>query len=68
MTEEKKLPKIIYKEKEYEQEKLSERQRYLFSQVFDIEKKEKRLKFEMDQLLASKEKMEEFLEKEFRNG
>tara|TARA_B100000424_G_scaffold270559_1_gene270210 strand:- start:2399 stop:2605 length:207 start_codon:yes stop_codon:yes gene_type:complete len=68
MTEEKKLPKIIYKEKEYEQEKLTEKQIYLFSQVLDIEKKEKRLKFEMDQLLASKEKMEEFLEKELSNG
>ena len=43
MSEEKKLPKIMYKEKEYEQEKLTEKQRYLFSQVFDIEKKEKTL-------------------------
>tara|TARA_B000000532_G_C18812601_1_gene382193 strand:+ start:413 stop:619 length:207 start_codon:yes stop_codon:yes gene_type:complete len=68
MTEEKKLPKIIYKEKEYEQEKLTEKQRYFFTQVLDIEEKEKKLKFEMDQLLASKEKMKEFLEKELNNG
>ena len=68
MTEEKKLPKILYKEKEYEQKELTPKQQYLFSQVFDLQKKEEKLKFKLDQLGASKERMEEHLDKELKDG
>tara|TARA_A100001388_G_scaffold58781_1_gene40544 strand:- start:339 stop:545 length:207 start_codon:yes stop_codon:yes gene_type:complete len=68
MTEETKLPKILYKEKEYDQKELTKEQQYLFSQVFDLQKKENKLRFKLDQIGASKEKMEEHLDKELKNG
>ena len=44
------LPKINYEGKEYDQEKLSEKARYLFRQLFDIQKKEDTARFTIDQI------------------
>ena len=40
MTENTQPPKLKWKGKEYEQSSLTDQQKYLFSQLIDIEKKE----------------------------
>lgn len=66
MTEETKqeIPKVIWKDKEYDQEKLTDIQKYLFAQLLDVQKKEQQAKFAMDQILAMKEVFASKLEKE----
>ena len=66
MTEETKqgLPKITWNDKEYDQDKLTDMQKYLFAQLLDIQKKENQAKFAMDQILAMKEVFTSKLEKE----
>ena len=64
MTENKPLPKLKWKDKEYEQSSLSDLQKYLFAQIVDIEKKENQTKFVLDQILASKQVFTERLDKE----
>tara|TARA_R100000231_G_scaffold133188_1_gene105984 strand:- start:51 stop:254 length:204 start_codon:yes stop_codon:yes gene_type:complete len=64
MTENTQLPKVKWKDKEYEQSSLSDLQRYLFTQLVDIEKKENNAKFVLDQILAMKEVFTERLDKE----
>ena len=66
MTEnnQKPLPKIHWKGKDYDQEKLTDQQKYCFAQCFDIQKKEDQTKFVLDQILAMKEVFEKRLEEE----
>lgn len=64
MTENEQPPKIKWKDKEYEQSSLTDQQKYLFSQLIDIEKKENNAKFVLDQILASKQVFTERLDKE----
>ena len=64
MTENTQPPKIRWKGKEYEQSSLTDQQKYLFSQLIDIEKKENNAKFVLDQILASKQVFTERLDKE----
>ena len=64
MTENTPLPKLKWKDKEYEQSSLSDLQKYLFAQIVDIEKKENQTKFVLDQILASKQVFTERLDKE----
>ena len=64
MTENKQLPKIKWKDKEYEQSSLTDQQKYLFSQLIDIEKKENNARFTLDQIGAMKQVFEERLDKE----
>ena len=45
MTENKQPPKLKWKDKEYEQSSLTDQQKYLFSQLIDIEKKENSARF-----------------------
>ena len=61
------IPKINYEGKEYDQEKLSEKARYLFRQLFDIQKKENTARFTMDQILAMKQVFTEQLNKELED-
>ena len=58
------IPKLIWKDKEYDQEKLTDMQKYLFAQLLDVQKKENQAKFAMDQILAMKEVFTSKLEKE----
>lgn len=60
------LPKINYEGKEYDQEKLSDKQKYLFSQLLDIQKKETTARFTIDQILAMKQVFTEQLNKELK--
>ena len=64
MTENKPLPKLKWKDKEYDQSSLTDQQKYLLAQLVDIEKKEHSAKFVLDQILASKEVFSEKLDKE----
>ena len=64
MTENTQPPKLRWKDKEYEQSSLTNQQKYLFSQLIDIEKKENDAKFVLDQILASKQVFTERLDKE----
>lgn len=65
MTEETKpVPTIVWNEKEYKQEDLTDTQKYLFAHLLDIQKKEQNAKFAMDQVLAMKEVFSAKLEKE----
>ena len=64
MTENTQPPKLKWKDKEYEQSSLTNQQKYLFSQLIDIEKKENNAKFVLDQILASKQVFTERLDKE----
>ena len=64
MTENTQPPKLKWKDKEYEQSSLTDQQKYLFSQLIDIEKKENNAKFVLDQILASKQVFTERLDKE----
>ena len=66
MTEETKqgLPKLNWNDKEYDQDKLTDMQKYLFAQLLDVQKKENQAKFAMDQILAMKEVFTSKLEKE----
>ena len=64
MTENTQPPKLKWKDKEYEQSSLTNQQKYLFSQLIDIEKKENDAKFVLDQILASKQVFTERLDKE----
>jgi len=68
MTEEtkQKLPKIIWKDKEYEQENLTNQQKYLFNHILDIQKKENEYRFGLDQIHAMKEIFEKRLEEELQ--
>lgn len=61
------IPKINYEGKEYDQEKLSEKARYLFRQLFDIQKKEETARFTIDQILAMKQVFTENLNKELED-
>lgn len=61
------IPKINYEGKEYDQEKLSEKARYLFRQLFDIQKKEDTARFTIDQILAMKQVFTEQLNKELED-
>lgn len=64
MTENKQPPKLKWKDKEYEQSSLTDQQKYLFSQLIDIEKKENSARFTLDQIGAMKQVFEERLDKE----
>ena len=64
MTENTQPLKLKWKDKEYEQSTLTNQQKYLFSQLMDIQKKEHNAKFVLDQILAMKQVFEERLEKE----
>ena len=64
MTENKQPPKLKWKGKEYEQSSLTDQQKYLFSQLIDIEKKENSARFTLDQIGAMKQVFEERLDKE----
>ena len=64
MTENTQPLKLRWKDKEYEQSSLTDQQKYLFSQLIDIEKKENDAKFVLDQILASKQVFTERLDKE----
>ena len=64
MTENTQPPKLKWKDKEYEQSSLTDQQKYLFSQLIDIEKKENNAKFVLDQILASKQVFTKRLDKE----
>ena len=64
MTENTQPLKLKWKDKEYEQSTLTNQQKYLFSQLIDIEKKENNARFELDQIGAMKQVFEERLEKE----
>jgi len=68
MTEETKqeLPKVKWKDKEYDQNDLTNQQKYLFNQIIDISKKEDQIKFGLDQVLAMKQVFEERLEEELK--
>ncbi len=64
MTENTQPPKLRWKDKEYEQSSLTDQQKYLFSQLIDIEKKENNARFTLDQIGAMKQVFEERLDKE----
>tara|TARA_B100000282_G_scaffold62460_1_gene41890 strand:- start:510 stop:713 length:204 start_codon:yes stop_codon:yes gene_type:complete len=64
MTENTQPPKLKWKDKEYEQSSLTDQQKYLFSQLIDIEKKENNARFTLDQIGAMKQVFEERLDKE----
>ena len=64
MTENTQPPKLKWKDKEYEQSSLTDQQKYLFSQLIDIEKKENLARFTLDQIGAMKQVFEERLNKE----
>ena len=64
MTENTQPPKLKWKDKEYEQSSLTDQQKYLFSQLIDIEKKENSARFTLDQIGAMKQVFEERLDKE----
>ena len=64
MTENTQPPKLKWKSKEYEQSSLTDPQKYLFSQLIDIEKKENSARFTLDQIGAMKQVFEERLDKE----
>ena len=64
MTENTQPPKLKWKGKEYEQSSLTDQQKYLFSQLIDIEKKENAARFTLDQIGAMKQVFEERLNKE----
>ena len=64
MTENTQPLKLKWKDKEYEQSTLTNQQKYLFSQLIDIEKRENDTKFVLDQILASKQVFTERLDKE----
>lgn len=64
MTENTQSPKLRWKGKEYEQSSLTNQQKYLFSQLIDIEKKENSARFTLDQIGAMKQVFEERLDKE----
>ncbi|MAJ54388.1 MAG: hypothetical protein CMP92_00310 [Gammaproteobacteria bacterium] len=64
MTENTQPPKIRWKGKEYEQSSLTDQQKYLFSQLIDIEKKENSARFTLDQIGAMKQVFTERLDKE----
>lgn len=64
MTENTQPPKLKWKDKEYEQSSLTDQQKYLFSQLIDIEKKENSARFTLDQIGAMKQVFEERLNKE----
>ena len=64
MTENTEAPKLKWKDKEYEQSSLTNQQKYLFSQLIDIEKKENSARFTLDQIGAMKQVFEERLDKE----
>ena len=61
------IPKINYDGVEYDQEKLTDKQKYLFSQLLDIQKKETTARFTMDQILAMKQVFTEQLNKELED-
>tara|TARA_Y100001978_G_C23659423_1_gene417839 strand:- start:729 stop:932 length:204 start_codon:yes stop_codon:yes gene_type:complete len=64
MTENTQPPKLKWKDKEYEQSSLTDQQKYLFSQLIDIEKKENNARFVLDQIGAMKQVFTERLDKE----
>ena len=64
MTENTQPPKLKWKDKEYEQSSLTDQQKYLFSQLIDIEKKENSARFTLDQIGAMKQVFTERLDKE----
>lgn len=64
MTENTQPPKLKWKNKEYEQSSLTDQQKYLFSQLIDIEKKENNARFVLDQIGAMKQVFTERLDKE----
>ncbi len=64
MTENTQPPKLRWKDKEYEQSSLTDQQKYLFSQLIDIEKKENSARFTLDQIGAMKQVFEERLDEE----
>ncbi len=64
MTENKQPPKLKWKDKEYDQSSLTDQQKYLFSQLIDIEKKENSARFTLDQIGAMKQVFTERLDKE----
>ena len=64
MTENTQPPKLKWKDKEYEQSSLTDQQKYLFSQLIDIEKKENSARFTLDQISAMKQIFTERLDKE----
>ena len=64
MTENTQPPKLKWKDKEYEQSSLTDQQKYLFSQLIDIEKKENSARFTLDQIGAMKQVFKERLDKE----
>lgn len=64
MTENTQPPKLRWKDKEYEQSSLTDQQKYLFSQLIDIEKKENSARFTLDQIGAMKQVFTERLDKE----
>ena len=66
MTENEQPPKIKWKDKEYEQSSLTDQQKYLFSQLIDIEKRENDTKFVLDQILASKQVFSAKLDEELK--
>ena len=63
-TEENKIeasPIVNFEDKEYKIEDLSNTSKYFTSQIADLQVKENKLKFELDQILASKQVMTEKL-------
>ena len=64
MTENTQPPNLMWKGKEYEQSSLTDQQKYLFSQLIDIEKKENSARFTLDQIGAMKQVFTERLDKE----
>ena len=64
MTENTQPLKLKWKDKEYEQSSLTDQQKYLFSQLIDIEKKENSARFTLDQIGAMKQVFTERLDKE----
>tara|TARA_Y100000816_G_C26102810_1_gene584978 strand:+ start:997 stop:1200 length:204 start_codon:yes stop_codon:yes gene_type:complete len=66
MTENTQPLKLKWKDKEYEQSTLTNQQKYLFSQLIDIEKRENDTKFVLDQILASKQVFSAKLDEELK--
>ena len=66
MTENTHPLKLKWKDKEYEQSTLTNQQKYLFSQLIDIEKRENDTKFVLDQILASKQVFSAKLDEELK--
>ena len=52
-----KSPIINFEDKDYKLEDLSKTSKYFTSQIADLQVKENKLKFELDQVLAAKEVM-----------